>query len=143
MKISSALLIPIFFAGCASVPSTQLSSSANSESVELTCSRPVEDPAVISLVTLLANQDKYEGKAVQVVGYYTSGFEHTAIYLHQEDLVHMIRLNSFWVEGGVPESLENHYISVQGIFTTKTHGHSGKWPGTICGAVNAFKWGPG
>ena len=52
----------------------------------------------VSLVKLIANPEKYNGKRIQVIGYLHLEFEGNAIYLHEEDFKRRISANSFWVE---------------------------------------------
>lgn len=98
------------------------------------CNTPILEPRRVSIVALIASPERYEGQAVVVTGFYKTGFEHSALYLHQDDGEHAIRANGFWLEGGLPDHMRDRYMTVQGIFTTTTRGHLGRWPGTLCGA---------
>ena len=98
------------------------------------CSTPILEPQHVSIVSLIASPDRYEGKAIVVTGFYRAAFEHSAIYLHEDDGKHSIKSNGFWLDGSIPEHMRNQYVTVQGIFTTTTRGHLDGWPGTLCGA---------
>ena len=89
----------------------------------------------VSLIQLLAQPEKYEGKLVEVAGFVNLEPEGTAIWLHREDFSNGILPNSIWVNvnkcidfAGNPMS---GYASLMGKFTTKHHGHMGLWPGEI------------
>lgn len=105
------------------------------------CESEPSNPQRISIAALLANPDAYEGKAVTVIGYYHGSFEHSAIYLTQADFQHDVLTNGLWVTNVVPETLNNRYIMLDGIFTT-SQGHLGQWSGTICGISRTTAWGP-
>jgi len=98
------------------------------------CDAPILEPQPVSIVSLIADPGRYEGKAVVVTGFYKTGFEVSAIYLHEDDARHSIRPNGFWVDGRIPDHLQNRYVTIQGIFTTTEGGHLGAWQGTLCGA---------
>jgi hypothetical protein len=98
------------------------------------CSTPVLEPQRVSIVSLIASPDRYEGKAVVVTGFFRADFEHSAIYLNEDDGKHSIKPNGFWLEGRIPDHMRNQYVTVQAIFTTAMRGHLGGWPGTLCGA---------
>jgi hypothetical protein len=105
------------------------------------CSREVTEPQRISIAALVANPERFEGKPVFVIGYYRSGFEHSAVYLHQEDAAHSITANGLWLQADVPNDLRNGYIGVDGIFTGLARGHLGQWSGTLCGVSRVVPWG--
>jgi len=44
------------------------------------CERHIGVPQPVSLSELLANGQQYEGRAVSVAGYYSHGFEYSALY---------------------------------------------------------------
>jgi hypothetical protein len=98
------------------------------------CDTPILEAQRVSIVSLIAGPDRYEGKAVVVTGFYKAAFEHSAIYLHEDDAKYSIKPNGFWLEGRIPDHMQNRYVTVQGIFTTTTGGHLDGWPGTLCGA---------
>jgi hypothetical protein len=50
----------------------------------------VPNAELVSLVRLMATPEKYDGKAVQVVGFLRLEFEGNGLYLHQEDYEHGI-----------------------------------------------------
>lgn len=97
-------------------------------------------PLEVSMVSLLANPDQYEGRKVYISGYLHVEFEGTAIYLHQDDYLHFIGKNGFWVF--LPENIDSlsginndcesdRYVGIVGTFTSKFQGHMGGWSGSI------------
>ena len=100
-----------------------------------TCSGSVSNPQYVSIAALLGNPDRYEGRAVWIRGYLHASFEHRAIYLSELDYKHYVTTNGIWVEGNIPEGVNDEYASIVGIFTTKSKGHLGAWSGSICGAT--------
>jgi len=101
-----------------------------------------EQPKVlsVSIVSLIANPEKYEDKRISVTGFLHIGFEDTAIYLHQDDYQNSITQNGLWIflpnntdsisdfPGGCQS---NRYVQVIGTFSTKFKGHMGAWSGSI------------
>lgn len=101
-----------------------------------------EQPRIfeVSLVSLIANPEKYEGQRIAVAGFLHIEFEGTAIYLHQDDYVYGISQNGIWVF--LPENLDsisdfpgscqsNRYVQIVGRFSSKFKGHMGAWGGSI------------
>ena len=52
----------------------------------------------VSIVHLVANPEKYDGKRVQVFGYLHVRFEDSALYLSKDDADHLIGVNAVWVK---------------------------------------------
>ena len=104
------------------------------------CSTPVKDPQEVSLVQLIANPDRFEGRPVTVIGYFHLGFEHSALYLNKDDYQNDIRPNSLWVDSTRPIEINDGYVLATGIFTQTLKGHLGAWPGSICNVTDIAKW---
>lgn len=89
----------------------------------------------LSIVSLLANPEKYNGKRVRVVGYVKIEEEATAIYFHKEDRLHSIYKNGLALHLRKSD-LENskringNYSLIEGIFDVNT-GHMGLFGGSI------------
>jgi hypothetical protein len=89
-----------------------------------------------SLVDLIANPARWNGKRVIVDGFMHLEFEGNAIYVSEQDCRHFITKNGVWVdfrEGsyGEAQALNDHYVRVQGTFDSKQRGHLGLWSGTL------------
>ncbi|WDF54896.1 hypothetical protein [Mucilaginibacter sp. KACC 22063] len=91
----------------------------------------------VSLITLIANPDRYNGKQVRVIGYLNLEFEANSIYLHEDDYRQSIDKNGLWIEFK-PDSTHllekaeynHHYVLMEGTFS-KTTGHMNGWSGSI------------
>jgi hypothetical protein len=91
----------------------------------------------VSIIELIANPTKYEGKQVQIIGFLRLEFEGNAIYLHQEDFEHAIFRNAIWIDRPADLSekqtaeVNNKYVICQGTFKAGEHGHMGMFSGSL------------
>ncbi|SFO58762.1 hypothetical protein SAMN05428949_5890 [Chitinophaga sp. YR627] len=92
----------------------------------------------VSLVNLIANPQKYDGKKIHVTGYLHLEFEGNAIYLHEDDCKNFIPENGFWVAFSPqlmselnPKSFNNKYVTIKGTFNASSKGHRELFGGTI------------
>jgi hypothetical protein len=79
-----------------------------------------ELPQQTSMIQLLANPDKYDGKLVVVYGYLALG-ERPALYFHKEDLERGIMPDAIWVDSTGPtrtnwQALNLQYVRIVGTF---------------------------
>jgi len=100
-----------------------------------------------SLISIIANPEKYNNKRVQVIGYLNLDFEGNAIYLHKEDYLKHISQNGLWVEFSKNlvkkvnlKLLNNNYVILLGTFRAEKFGHLGLFGGTIEDIVRIGKW---
>jgi len=78
----------------------------------------------ISIITLIANPEKFEGDTVMVAGFLNLEFEGNALYIHQEDYEHRMYKNSIWVDID-RDSLKlpyfnkynKKYVEIEGVFS--------------------------
>ncbi len=101
--------------------------------------KPVPDDTAqdVSIVQLIAEPQKYNGKRVRLVGFVRIEFEGNAIYLHREDFQFGITKNGLWVD--IPrdmtkqqqEAVNMHYVICAGVFQASNHGHMGMYSGAI------------
>jgi len=88
-----------------------------------------------SLVALLADPQRYNGKLVRTSGFAIVRFEESAIYLSRDDAEHTITENAVWIGSpakGVPfTSLHGRYIMVEGQFRAQSDGLQGAFFGSI------------
>ena len=87
----------------------------------------------VSIINLIANPEKYQGKRVTVIGYMSAEFEGTAIYLSREDFDHKISKNAIFLNIGKAYEYKlyhKEYVSLDGIFT-KGGGHFGVYSGML------------
>ncbi|MEZ5465588.1 MAG: hypothetical protein R3F22_10275 [Lysobacteraceae bacterium] len=159
MKLSLApWVVPMAFgalAGCATRTPLADGSPASSSDIEIVsvssvkvvsypwyeeCKRAVVEPIDVSMVQLLANPERYNGKPVSVIGYYNSGFELSALYLSKLDSDNDVNRNSVWVEGLGAYSADDGYAYVSGIFSQKVTGHLNGWSAGICNVSEYEPW---
>ncbi len=48
------------------------------------------EPVDVTLVQLIANPEKFDGKSIRVIGFLRLEFEGNVLYLHREDYEHAI-----------------------------------------------------
>lgn len=93
------------------------------------------------LIRLLAHPEEYEGKHVEVIGYYHSEFEERSLYLTKDDATNLNTQNGLWIGSIAKEADKNkvHFIKkgfvrVAGTFSyrpTRGAGHMGLWPAEL------------
>jgi hypothetical protein len=101
-----------------------------------------EEPINVSIVQLIANGQKYDGKLVRVIGFLRLEFEGNALYLHREDYETSIMKNGIWVDVysetmKQSKTLNMHYVLLEGIFRADD---LGSWSGTINKIRRAEIW---
>jgi hypothetical protein len=103
------------------------------------------EPIEVTLVQLIANPEKFDGKAIRVIGFLRLEFEGNVLYLHREDYEHAILGDGIWVDV-TPEmtkqkdALNMHYVLLEGVFSSGDRGHMGMWSGTIKGIRRSQVW---
>lgn len=104
-----------------------------------------EVPTNVSLIQLIANAEKYDGKLVQIQGYLRIDFEGTAVYLHREDYQNGLTKNGLWANVSLaPEQMkfDQQYVLIEGIFDAHNKGHLGLWSGAIKDLKRVDLWPP-
>ena len=84
----------------------------------------------VSMISLIANPDRYNGKRVIVSGFLHIEFESNMIYLNETDFKNNLTKNAIWI-GITREQMEspmmlrcqNKYGFVKGIFDMNDKGH--------------------
>jgi hypothetical protein len=107
----------------------------------------VPNAELVSLVRSMATPEKYDGKAVQVVGFLRLEFEGNGLYLHQEDYEHGITKNAVWVDRNAKindraDALNMHYVMLGGTFDASDNGHMGLFSGSLKDIRSATPWRP-
>jgi hypothetical protein len=104
-----------------------------------------EEPVAVTMVQLIANPQKFDGKVIRVIGFLRLEFEGNALYLHREDFENAILGDSIWVNVN-PEitkqsnALNMHYVILEGFFSSRDHGHMSMFSGTITQIRRAQIW---
>jgi hypothetical protein len=98
-----------------------------------------------SIVQMLANPERYDGRRVRTFGYIHLEFEGNAIYLHQEDERNSLSANGLWVSltpGISRHDCNDSYVLVEGTFSASDRGHMGLWNGAVSDITRCLKWPP-
>jgi uncharacterized membrane protein YcgQ (UPF0703/DUF1980 family) len=100
----------------------------------------------VSLIQLIANPEKYDGKQVQVTGFLRLEFEGNRIFLHKEDYTYNIVENAVRIgvtkeQGQDLKDKNMHYVSVVGTFKAGKRGTSNP-NGTILKIAAVDLWPP-
>lgn len=103
------------------------------------------EPENVTLVQLIADPQKFDGKLIRVIGFLRLEFEGDVLYLHREDYEHAILGDGIWVDA-TPEiakqkqTLNTHYVLLEGVFDSKDRGHMGMWSGRLTKIRRAELW---
>ena len=115
----------------------------------------------VSIINLIASPEKYDGKFVEVDGYYRYEFEVSGLFLTQEHSTASSFSNSIWISFGdieldhfnckLPENAElcnqlhqpkdasGQFVGVIGKFSKSDRGHRGIFQGSINQVQGFFK----
>ncbi len=90
----------------------------------------------VSLISILSNPEKYDGKYVMVAGFVRIAFEGNAIYFHREDCVTELTKNALWLNGDFlntvnAKQLDMKYTMIAGRFNAKNKGHMDLFSGAL------------
>jgi|SRR5208283_3950483 len=106
-----------------------------------------QQPTDATLVQLIANPDKFDGKLIRVIGFLRLEFEGNVLYLHREDYENAILGDGIWVDVTPAimkqsATLNMNYVLLEGVFSSGERGHRGMWRGTIKQIRYAQLWTP-
>ena len=137
-KKSKLLVLLAICIGSFSISGQTVKDTSAADEEETAMQEIEGDNMHVSLVNLIANPEKYNGKTIQVVGYLNLEFEGDAIYLHKEDYVHGLTTNGFWVRFSDKISkradlnkYSKKYVIIIGTFDMNRHGHMGLFAGEL------------
>jgi hypothetical protein len=104
-----------------------------------------QEPTDVTLVRLIANPEKFDGKLIRVIGFLRLEFEGNVLYLHHEDYENAILGDGIWVDvtpvvAKQSATLNMNYVLLEGIFSAGERGHMGMWSGTIKQVRRAQLW---
>jgi hypothetical protein len=93
-------------------------------------------PMDVSMIQLIANPEKFDGKTVVLTGFMNLEFEGNALYLHRDDFVYGQMKNGLGLtlSEGLAKSVSRwtrHYVRVEGVFNAREAGHFGMYSGAI------------
>lgn len=96
----------------------------------------------VSLYELIARPEVFHGRRVRVIGFAHFEFEGDGLYVHREDWERSISMNGLWIHppSTGADSLNNHYLLVEGRFNAKMRGHFGMWGGSLDSVTRYEIW---
>lgn len=101
-------------------------------------------PPVVSMLQLIANPEKYNGKPVSLIGFMHVGFESDIVYLNYEDYRHGILENGLWFERTTEitknELLDMNYVMLSGTFVARPISYSRFSAGGVTNVTRASPW---
>ena len=109
-----------------------------SSSVAATAQQP--EPLDVSVVSLLATPERYDGQRIRTEGFLTVQFENTALWLDRDAWDHGLYRNAIWVDGVYPMKpraredgrLSRRYVDITGRFRAEYRsGHMGAYSGQL------------
>ena len=99
-----------------------------------------------SLLSIIANPERFHGKTVDIVGFVAIEFESSAIYLSEIDRKQGITKNGRWIsraKGIDPsEKCNFRYCLIRGTFNARSGGHMGHYSGSIEALEKVLPWPP-
>jgi hypothetical protein len=105
-------------------------------SAPVSVSADAGSPILVSMIELISNKEKYDGKLVEVGGYISLTFEDDAIYLGEQDFKHQFTRNAIWidVDNNLRQAVEKNdrkYGYIIGTFSAKNCGQACLYSGSI------------
>lgn len=93
-----------------------------------------EQAKEVSLIQLMGNPEKFDGKTVRVIGFLRLELEANVLYLHREDFERLILPNGIWIELTdaqlrSSQKLSDNYAVVEGRFEVREV--YGIWSGSL------------
>ena len=100
---------------------------------------------IASLVSVVANPQRFGGRTIQVVGFVTLRFEDNALYLSREAAEVSDSSSAVWLDvGGLtlsrPQDFDRRYVILAGRFNAENRGHLGMFAGTIETISRLERW---
>jgi hypothetical protein len=102
-------------------------------------------PQQVSLIQLISDPDRFDGKPVIVVGFLVFGSEGDGLFLHQSDFEHGIDANAVAIQrtsemNANRELLDGKYVLVQGVFQATDRGPLFPKSGIVGKVVRCEMW---
>ena len=107
--------------------------------------------SIVSIVELLANPDKYDGKRVLVEGFFRNAFEDTAIYLNRESAEYGISANAVWVDTSAMRTsdgketklrdglYDGKYVAIEAYYDKSELGHLSAYQGELRNVIRIWE----
>ena len=110
--------------------------------------KPGPDDAVrdVSLIELIAQPEKFDGRRVRFIGFLSVLFEGEAVYLHRQDFDQGISRNAVWID--IPADMTPQqrgevgmrYVICVGVFRSSFHGHMDMFSGAVTNVERLEPW---
>jgi hypothetical protein len=99
----------------------------------------------VSMIQLIANPQKFDGKHIRIIGFLRIEFEGNALYFHREDYQIGLLKNAIWVDvtpemEKQPSELNMQYVLLEGIFSANEKGHLDAFSGSIKHINRVMPW---
>jgi hypothetical protein len=91
----------------------------------------------VSMIAIIANPERFDGKRVRVDGFLILEFEGNALYLDKDAHEGGLTKNAVWIDAPAwadtraQKRLTGRYAHVEGTFNPRHHGHLGLWSGAL------------
>ncbi len=94
----------------------------------------------VSIISLIAEPEKYDGKNIRVRGFLNVEYEAMGIYLNEEDYKNCVTKNAVWLNFdydklGIDfkqiQRLNKKYVDIEGVFNCSYNGHFDMYSGTV------------
>ena len=106
---------------------------------------PPGGPNHSSLIQVIANPERFDGKRIVVRGFVHLQFEDMALYLEKESADYLIPGNAVWLvfpagflSDADKQKFHRQYVMIEGVFRKDNRGHRGVFPGAIT-EINGIK----
>src|SRR5579864_6414585 len=81
-----------------------------------------QEPTDVTLVRLIANPERFDGKLIRAIGFLRLEFEGNVLYLHREDYENAILGDGIWVDVTTAitkqrDALNMNYVLLEGVFS--------------------------
>jgi len=101
----------------------------------------VSRPIVVSMIQLIANPEKFDGKSIAVVGFLGLEYEANLLYLNMGDYDNVEVANALWIDTTEEirknrEHLNLFYVRIEGTFRA---GHGNKRSEFLVGGITDIK----
>lgn len=135
--LSAALVATTLAAGCVRVASEARIHPASGMT-----------PLSCSMISLIANPEKYDGRVVRIIGFVSFEHESDGIYLSKSDYDLRRSENGLWMErtgelfeeGAAAGRLNHRYVLVEGTFLASDKGHMDMFGGSISSISRMEPW---
>ena len=87
--------------------------------------------ALASVGRLLEQPEAFDGRSIEVVGFASSTFESTALFISEEAYRNALTKDAIWLTRGPDPKVHQTYIRVRGQFDAKDRGRMGMFSGAL------------